>query len=215
MTTTAPDLPTQVAARYRGRFAQGFVRGKLRADPMLGVLLAGPPLGALLDLGCGRGQLALALLLAGVTDHVTGLDTDARKIAAGQDAAGDLPASFRTADIAEAALPPADTVLLIDVLYQMPPDRQETLLDRLAQHGARRILIRAFDPDRGWRSTVGHAMETTRRLIGGDLGRRGAIAPRPMEDLAAPLRAAGYAVSITPPSAGTLLPNVLLLAQRP
>ncbi|MBW6398085.1 class I SAM-dependent methyltransferase [Roseomonas sp. HJA6] len=215
MTPTAPDLPTQVAARYRGRFAQGFVRSKLRTDPMLGTLLAGPPLGAVLDLGCGRGQLALAVLLAGVADSVTGLDADARKIAAGQDAAGDLAASFRTADIAEAALPPADTVLLIDVLYQMPPGRQEALLGRLAQHGARRVVIRAFDPDRGWRSTVGRTMETARRLVGADLGRRGVIAPRPLDDLAAPLRAAGYAVSITPPSAGTLLPNVLLLAQRP
>jgi len=36
---------------------------------------------ALLDLGCGRGQLAIALLLAGVAQRVTGLDIDSAKIA--------------------------------------------------------------------------------------------------------------------------------------
>lgn len=207
-------LPERVASRYRGRFAQGFVRGKLRADPMLDLLLAGPPLGALLDLGCGRGQLAIALLLAGTADRVTGIDADAAKIAAAADAARDLPAAFLAADLTASPLPPADTVLLIDVLYQMPPRAQAALLDRLAQHGSRRIVIRAFDPDAGWRSALGRTMEAARRLLGGDLGRRGAIAPQPLDALTAPLRAAGYTVTTAAPPAGSLLPNVLMLAER-
>lgn len=203
-----------VAARYRGRVAQGFVRGKLRADPMLGTLLDGPRLGEVLDLGCGRGQLAIALLLAGAATGVTGIDADPAKIATATAAAGDLPARFAAADIAGAALPPARTVLLIDVLYQLPEARQAALLVRLANHGAHRIVIRAFDPDRGWRSAVGHAVEGVRRLGGADLGRLRTIAPLPVACIAAPLREAGYAVSIRPP-AGGVLPNVLILAERP
>lgn len=206
------DLPARVAARYRGRFAQGFVRGKLRADPMLGVLLGGPALGRVLDLGCGRGQLALALLLAGHASAVTGIDADAAKIAAATQAAGDLPARFLADDIAEAALPDADTILLIDVLYQMPPDRQRALLARLR---ARRILLRAFDPDRGWRSAAGRAMERLRRLAGGDLGRRGRVAPLPLDQLVAPLRQAGYRITLAPPPSGAVLPNVVIMAEHP
>jgi hypothetical protein len=77
------------------------------------------------------------------------------------------------------------------------------------------VLIRAFDPDRGWRSALAHGMERARRALGGDLGRRAAIRPLPVEALAAPLRAAGFgAVTVTPCWAGTPLPNVLLVAER-
>lgn len=209
-----PGLPAVVAARYAGRVTQGFVRGKLRGDPVVRALLGMRGLGHVLDLGCGRGQLAIALLLAGVAERVTGLDLDAAKIAAGTAAARHLPARFAVADLATAEIPAGDTVLLIDVLLQMPPAAQDALIGRILGAAPRRILIRAFDPDRGWRSACGFAMERVRRLLGGDLGLAGAVAPRPLRDLAAPLEGAGYAVSITPCWAGTPLPNVLLVAER-
>ncbi len=208
-------LADQVAARYAGRFAQGFVRGKLRHDPVLPALLAMAPLGEVLDLGCGRGQLALALLLSGRASGVQGLDLDARKIAAAMAAAGELPARFAVADIADTRLPPADTVLLLDVLYQMPAVAQDAVLAACAAAARQRVVIRAFDPERGWRSAVGRAMEHARRALGGDLGARGAVQPRPIADIAAPLRAAGFAVAVTPCWSGTPLPNVLLVALRP
>ncbi|MBR0673744.1 methyltransferase domain-containing protein [Neoroseomonas soli] len=209
-----PDLPSAIAARYAGRITQGFVRGKLRADPVVPVLLANRNLGHVLDLGCGRGQLAIALLLAGVAERVSGLDLDAAKIAAGNAAARNLPARFATADLATAEIPACDTVLLIDVLLQMPPAVQDALLARILAAEPRRILIRAFDPQRGWRSAFGFAMERVRRLLGGDLGLAGAVAPRPLRQLAAPLEGAGYAVTLVPCWAGTPLPNVLLVAER-
>jgi len=208
------DLPAAVAARYPGRVARGFVRGKLRGDPVVPALLAMPGLGHVVDLGCGRGQLAIALVLAGVAEGATGLDVDARKIALAAGAARGLPARFAVADLARAEIPPCDTALLIDVLLQMPPAAQDALLARLAAAGPRRILIRAFDPDRGWRSAFGFAMERVRRVLGADLGRAGALAPRPLPVLAAPLARAGYAATVTPCWAGTPLPNVLLVAER-
>lgn len=214
------DLAAQVAGRYRGasRMARGFIAGKLRRDPAVAALLAlgaARGFGDVLDLGCGRGQLAIALLLAGVAQRVTGLDIDAAKIALAQDAARGLPAAFAVADLALAEIPPAETVLLIDVLLQLPHAAQDALLARILAAGPRRILIRAFDPDRGWRTAFGFAMERTRRLLGADRGLDGALAPRPLPEMTRPLQAAGFAIQVSPCWAGTPLPNVLLVAERP
>nr|WP_232478703.1 class I SAM-dependent methyltransferase [Roseomonas rosulenta] len=207
-------MPDAVAARYRGPTTRGFVRGKLKRDPVVPALLALPPFGDVLDLGCGRGQLGLALLVAGRATAVTGLDLDAGKIARATAAAGDLPARFAVADLATAPLPPCETALVIDVLVQMAPSAQDALLARLVSAAPRRIVIRAFDPDRGWRSAFGLAVDRLRRRFGADLGLAGTVAPRPIPVLRAPLDAAGYAVTVTPCWAGTPLPNVLLVAER-
>ncbi|BDG70657.1 class I SAM-dependent methyltransferase [Roseomonas fluvialis] len=215
------DLAAQVADRYRGasRSARGFIRGKLRSDPAVAALLAlgaAQGFGRVLDLGCGRGQLGIALLLADAATALHGIDIDARKVALARDAARDLPAAFDAADLATLeSMPPADTVLLIDVLLQLPPQAQDALLLRIMDAAPRRILVRAFDPDRGWRSAIGFGMERIRRRLGGDRGLAGMVAPRPVAAIAAPLQAAGFAVTITPCWAGTPLPNVLLVAQRP
>ena len=207
-------LADTVAARYRGATTRGFVRGKLKRDPVVPALLALPPLGDVLDLGCGRGQLGLALVLTGRARSIIGLDLDATKIARASAAAQGLPARFAVADLATASLPPCDTALLIDALVQMHPPAQAALLARIVAGAPARIVIRAFDPDRGWRSALGLTIDRLRRRLGGDLGLAGTVAPQPIATLRAPLEAAGYAVSVTPCWAGTPLPNVLLLAQR-
>ena len=207
-------LADTVAARYRGATTRGFVRGKLKRDPVVPALLALPPLGDVLDLGCGRGQLGLALVLTGRARSIIGLDLDAAKIARASAAAQGLPARFAVADLATASLPPCDTALLIDALVQMHPPAQAALLARIVAGAPARIVIRAFDPDRGWRSALGLTIDRLRRRLGGDLGLAGTVAPQPIATLRAPLEAAGYAVSVTPCWAGTPLPNVLLLAQR-
>ncbi len=215
-----PDLAAQVAARYRGasRTARGFIAGKLRRDPAAAALLAlgaARGFGDVLDLGCGRGQLGIALLLSGAAGSLHGIDIDARKIALAREAAQGLPARFDVADLAIAALPAADTVLLVDVLLQLPPAAQDALLTRIVAAAPSRILIRAFDPERGWRSAFGFGMERIRRRLGGDRGLDGMVAPRPIATLAGPLAAAGYTVTVEPCWTGTPLPNVLLVAQRP
>jgi SAM-dependent methyltransferase len=213
------DLAAAVAERYRdaSRPTRGFIRGKLRGDPAVAALLAlgsERNFGDLLDLGCGRGQMALALLLAGAARSVAGLDLDAAKIAAAQAAAAGLPARFAVADIAAATIPPCDTIVMVDVLLQLPQPAQDALLQRIAVAAPGRVLIRAFDPERGWRSAVGFAMERIRRRLGADLGLRGSLAPRPLREVAVPLAAAGYRIDVAPCWAGTPLPNVLLVAER-
>lgn len=211
-------LSAGVSARYAGasRFARGFVDGKLRHDPATLALLrlaAQRPFGAVVDLGCGRGQLGLALLVAGLAADLTGLDRDRAKLAEARRAAEGLPARFVEADLAARAegLPECDTLLMVDVLYQLPEETQQPLLAAAARAARRRVVVRAFDPDRGWRSAAGLAMEVLGRAVRWD---RNAIRPLPLVDVAAPFVAAGFAVSVSPCWGNTPLPNVLLVAER-
>jgi SAM-dependent methyltransferase len=211
-------LAATVSARYAGasRFARGFVEGKLRHDPATPALLrlaARRPFGAVVDLGCGRGQLGLALLAAGLAERLSGLDRDAAKLAEARAAAKGLPADFAEADLAAPGLtlPPCDTLLMVDVLYQLPEAAQRPLLAAAARAARRRVLLRAFDPGRGWRSAAGYAMEVLGRAVRGD---RNAIRPLPLPAVAAPFEAAGFAVSVSPCWGNTPLPNVLLVAER-
>jgi SAM-dependent methyltransferase len=210
-------LAASVSARYAGasRFAQGFVGGKLRHDPATLALLrlaARRPFGEVMDLGCGRGQLGLALLTAGLAERLTGLDRDGAKLAEARQAASGLPARFAEADLAApGALPECDTLLMVDLLYQLPEPAQRKLLRAAARAARRRVVVRAFDPDRGWRSAIGLAMELLGRALRGD---RNAIRPLPLAALVAPLEAAGFALGVSPCWGRTPLPNVLLVAER-
>ena len=75
------------AARTRARYETAprgdrfYVAGKLALDPVCRLAVErGGSLGRVLDLGCGRGQLALLLLDSGLAASASGFDSDARKI---------------------------------------------------------------------------------------------------------------------------------------
>jgi len=219
-------LIAAVAARYAGasRFTRHFVPSKLKRDPATAAILAharrAGGLGRVLDLGCGRGQFSLALLMAGLATEATGLDLDRTKIAEANAAAAApphaLPARFLAADLAAAdtwaPLPVADTALMADVLYQLPDGAQRPVLDRMAQAARRRLVLRLFDPDRGWRSALGLAMERAGRALRRD---GAAVRPMPVPEVVARLEAHGFRAAVTPCWDGTPLPNVLLTAERP
>lgn len=211
------SLAARVVGRYAGasRYARGFVRGKLLTDPATGAILrlateAGG-LGRVADLGCGRGQIGLVLLLSGLAESVEGLDLDAGKIRDANRAAEGLPARFEAADLGLAPVPPCDTVLIFDVLLQMPVTAQLDLVGRMARAARRRVVIRAFDPDCGWRARLGSAMEEAGRRLRRDGSE---FRPLPVERIAAPLRQEGFVVQVRPCWGWTPLPNVMLVAER-
>jgi SAM-dependent methyltransferase len=210
-------LTAQVAARYGGasRYARNFVRGKLLTDPATPAILrlarAAGGFGVVADLGCGRGQVGLALLTAGLAQAVHGLDLDPGKIADARQAGAGLPADFAVADLGRAEVPDCDTALIFDVLLQMPEAAQRGLIARMAAAARRRIVIRAFDPDCGWRAGLGRAMEEAGRRLRRD---GSAFRPLPLAEIAAPLRQAGFHTTVTPCWGWTPLPNVMLLAER-
>jgi SAM-dependent methyltransferase len=210
-------LTAQVAALYGGasKYSRNFVRGKLLTDPATPAVLRAAAVaggfGVVADLGCGRGQVGLALLKAGLAERVHGLDLDPRKILDANRAASGLPASFAVADLGTAEVPACDTAIIFDVLLQMPETAQRRLLARMVAAARRRAVIRAFDPGCGWRAWLGHAGEQ----IGRALRRDGTVLrPLPLGELAAPFEAAGFRVSAAPCWGWTPLPNVMLLAER-
>lgn len=211
-------LFARVAARYgaSGRITQLYVASKLRRDPVHAAVLAmARPrgLGEVLDAGCGRGQMGIALLEAGLARAVLGLDCVQARIAETKRAASGLAFRVATQDLASGpALPAADTVLMIDVLYQLAPEVQRRVIRAAAGAARRAVLIRTLDPDRGVRSALTLGFERLTRRVSPHAGRH--VAPLPVTEIAALIRAAGFAVEIAPCWRGTPFSNVLLTATR-
>lgn len=206
------------AARYRacGRHHHGYARCKLRLDPVhraVMSLAAREPFGDVVDVGCGRGQLGIALLEAGLARAVVGLDLHAAHLAAAGRAAAGLRFTTSTQDLAEGAGSlAADTILVVDVLYQLDDTAQERLLQAAAQAARRRIVLRLHDPARRLRSALTKGAEQVLRALAPRAGR--CVNPWPLTRIAAIIEPSGYDITITPCWRGTPFANVLLIARR-
>ncbi len=215
--------PASPIARERTRFH--YLRTKLLADPAARLVadIAGETaggFGAVLDIGTGRGQVALVLLELGLASSVHGIDWDAAKIA---DARRAIPAetarprptaNFTVGDLREAAFEPADTVLLIDVLHYFAQNEQDTILDHAAAalRPRGRILVRDADPRRGWRSLVTWIEEKVFTLLRFNRGER--VRFRSAGEIAARLEATGLRCTVRSAWGRTPFSNVLVIGER-
>ncbi len=212
------EIFARVARRYRavGRGVAGYVGGKLRRDPVHRDVLAragSQGFGEVIDVGSGRGQMALALLEAGVARSVLGLDRGAAHLEQARLASQGLSFRARTQDFArEPALPSADTILMIDVLYQLDPASQAALLHHAAGAARQTVLIRTPDLTQGWRGAITMAFERLARFVSPHSGLH--VRPPPVERLRRELTGRGFAVEVTPCWRGTPFANVLLTARR-
>jgi SAM-dependent methyltransferase len=206
------------AQRYRacGRFAHGYVAGKFRYDPVYEMLLslaARESFGTVLDIGCGRGQLGIALLDAGGATAVLGIDWNRSHLRQAQQAAANLPFRAEPRDLSQNLdFPRADTVLLIDVCYQLGTCAQTRLLKAAASAARSRILIRTADPDQGVRSAMTRGLEVLGRRFWPHSGAR--VNARPLEEMAAVLTDSGFTTTRTPCWKGTPFANVLIVGRR-
>jgi 2-polyprenyl-3-methyl-5-hydroxy-6-metoxy-1,4-benzoquinol methylase len=209
------DLTRAVADRYRTRSAHYYVRSKLRMDPVaraLHDLAEREPLGSVVDVACGRGQLGLLLRSASLADEVIGFDWDAAKVDVATNAAEGLTGvRFEKADVREVDLPSADTVLLVDILHYLRREEQDALLVRSARAARGRVIVRDVDPDRGAASLLTHGWEWVTTTLGYNRGAR--VAPRSFDEITQVLEAEGLRVSRELCSARGLS-NVLLVARR-
>jgi 2-polyprenyl-3-methyl-5-hydroxy-6-metoxy-1,4-benzoquinol methylase len=209
------DLTRAVADRYHTRSAYYYVRSKLRMDPVSRSLLElaeREPLGNVIDVACGRGQVALLLRSAGLAESVVGFDWDADKVQVATNAAEGLgDVRFEKADVREVALPAADTVLLIDILHYLRTEEQDDLLVRSARAASGRVIVRDVDPDRGAASLLTHGWEWVTTTLGYNRGAR--VAPRSFDEITKVLESEGLGVSRELCSAKGMS-NVLLVARR-
>ncbi len=206
-----PDLLRRVSARYRerGRFARHYVAAKLRRDPLTAALLAAGPLGTVADLGCGRGQFAALLLESGQAHDVTGLERNPTLLADATAALAGLPFAGHAQDLAtDPALPETDTVLMLDMLYQLPTQAQSRLLRAATRSARHTILIRTANPaarltrllEHGFRRIWPHSGAT--------------VNAQPVDWIAGHLREGGFAVDIAPCHVGTPFGNVLVKGRK-
>jgi SAM-dependent methyltransferase len=215
-----PDLAAlfeRVARRYLdcGRFARHYVAAKLRGDPVHRAILAlaaGEAFGDVVDIGCGRGQLAVALLDAGVAGSVLGIDRNGGHLRQARRAANGLAFTSTVQDLAQCQdLPDATTVLLIDVLYQLEPRVQMALLQAAIRATRQRIIIRTLDPNRGLRSRVTVWLERLARGVSPHSGQH--VAARAVSCIVRTLDEAGFAATVTPCWQGTPFANVLIIGR--
>jgi 2-polyprenyl-3-methyl-5-hydroxy-6-metoxy-1,4-benzoquinol methylase len=127
----------RVVAQFPQLWLRGYVRSKLRRDPVYPAAYelfrnSDEPI---LDIGCGVGLLAFYLRERGCRQPILGLDLDARKIGQGSEIAA---ARYRDVDLRRHDVQqPIDAftgnVALFDVLHYLSPAQQTALLSRLAQ----------------------------------------------------------------------------------
>jgi uncharacterized protein (DUF2062 family)/SAM-dependent methyltransferase len=209
-----------------------FVRGKLRHDPLYFNLLRRgflPSEGRLLDLGCGRGILFSLLIAArgqveagqypedwappppGLAFH--GIEGRPKVAAAAREALGEQ-AVIETGDLRAARFPPADAVLLLDVLHYLPAADQESLLaqaiEALQPGGV--LLIRDADAAGGWRFTATRTQERFSALLRRHWGQR--FHYRSAGEWGDLLKRLGLDVDVQPMGMGTPYANVLLAGRK-
>ncbi len=176
-------------------------------------MAAREPFGDVVDLGCGRGQLGVALLAAGLARSVLGMDRPGPALADARRAGAGLPFAVQQADLAtDPGVPACDTVLLVDVLYQLGAGPALALLRAAARAARERVIIRTLDPGLGWRSGLATVLERAARGWWPHAGRQ--VEPLAVPVLIATLRDEGFAASAVPCWQGTPFANVLIAARR-
>lgn len=212
-------LARLAAALYpaNDRYARHFAFGKLTRDPVFRHIWENRliPEGArLLDLGCGQ-ALVGALLTAGRHPgnwRYRGIDSSTRDIHRAR-AALATQCEFVEDDLRTAHLPPADAVLLIDVLHYMEPAAQSELLQRvreaLAPGGV--LIMRIADASPGLRFRITEALDLAATRLRGQRVKH--LHSVPLAERRRQLEGHGFAVEERPMSEGTPFANVLLLAR--
>ncbi|MEO6969003.1 MAG: class I SAM-dependent methyltransferase [Rhodanobacteraceae bacterium] len=209
----------RIARRFpRFSFARGYVRFKLPTDPVYRAverLLQGTDQ-PLLDIGCGMGLLGLYLCERGGNVVYLGVDRDARKLRAGRAASAHLAGLLNFQESDANALPAhRGDVAILDVLHYMPPEHQANLLndaaERVSDEGV--LLIRTCIRDDSWRYRL-TVIEEWLLHASGWMHASGTRHIPTREQIAAPLRAAGFDVELRPLWGRTPFNSWLCVARR-
>ncbi len=156
-----PDDPAATIARaYQGGpWLRGYIKGKLRGDPVFDTATAAVKRHALpvVDLGCGLGLFGLWLRAHGLDCPYRGCDLGGWKITAGQRAAAHLGCRdlvLEEADMCSFPLQGPSVVCTFDVIHYLPAPEQHSFTARLAgaaRHGSV-VLLRSGVRGCGWRT---------------------------------------------------------------
>lgn len=170
-----PDDPAAAIARAYdgGPWLRGYIKGKLRGDPVFAAATAAVERLSLpvVDLGCGLGLFGLWLRAHGLGCAYRGCDLGGWKIAAGQRAAvrlGSRDVVLEEADMCLFPLKGPAVVCAFDVIHYLPAEAQRSFTARLAgavRHGSV-VLIRTGVRGCSWRTGATLVEEAWTRATG-------------------------------------------------
>jgi SAM-dependent methyltransferase len=191
-----------------------------RLFPFEALLRHAPASGTLVDIGCGHGFFADMLAEARPGCRVVGFDPDearieeARRIAIAR-GLGNVRFEVGTAE--RSALPPAAMVSVIDVLYLLSPEAQESVVASAARalEPGGQLLIKEMSARPRWKRTWNLVQETLAvRVLKLTASERRRFHFRDELEWAALLERAGLRVEIERLDSGYLHPHVLVRGVR-
>ena len=211
---TRIEAAGRVAARFENRFLRGYVKSKLRRDPVYNATLDRVTQHPLFDLGCGVGILEFYLRESGFAQPIVGLDHDAKKIEVAKQIAGAYDrVDFRAGD-ARAAIPQGMSVAALDVLHYFRDEEQTAILENIATAippgGV--AIIRDAVRDGSFRYRMTALQETFSRAIRWLKAERLNF-PTP-ERVVAPFRNRGFSEEVLPMWGSTPFNNYLFVFRR-
>ncbi len=211
---TRDEAALIVAARYENRFLSGYVKAKLRSDPVYNGALDRIGRLPLFDLGCGVGILEFYLRENGFTQPILGLDHDGKKVGvANQIASAYRDIEFVVGD-ARKSIPHGMSVTALDVLHYFRDEEQVQILENIAaaipEGGV--AIIRDAVCDRSLRYRLTAIQETFSWAIRWLKAERLNFPTR--ERIAAPFRARGFSEEVLPMWGRTPFNNYLFVFRR-
>ena len=216
--------------RRAGHYAWHFAGGKLRGDPLYRTVLERgliAPGANVLDLGCGQGLLASVLRAAADEARAgrwpsawaaaptgvvcTGIEKQARDAERARAALG-AGTPVICADLHGLALPPADTIVMFDVLHYLDPAAQDALLveARRALHAGGALLLRIGDARSSARHAVSRGVDRLVMALRGSSARP--LSSRPLDQWLERLQALGLETEARA-MPGAFSANVLIVAR--
>ncbi|HLY26997.1 MAG TPA: class I SAM-dependent methyltransferase [Aggregatilineales bacterium] len=162
LVANAPTLHTLIASyrnlSWRDRLHMII---RWRVCPMRRIAALLPAGGVVVDLGCGHGLFTQLLARTSARREVIGVDLDAHKIAIAQQL--QLPnLRFIASDVADADLPPAAGISILDLFYLVPFEVQEHLLEvcsaKLSHDGV--IVLKDMAETPRWKLALNWLEET-------------------------------------------------------
>lgn len=195
---------------------RGYLRIKLRICPLIALETHFPREGTIIDLGCGNGLFPNILSMGSTDRRIIGIDLDQKKIeVANQTKAQGSPITYQLGDVVEADYPRGDVFSLVDVLYLIPYQKQEIILQKC--HEALRprgtLIVKEMDTAPRWKYAWNLVQETLAvKLIGFTLGERFFF--RSQKEFFEILQGVGFSVKAVPLHQGYWYPHIAYICTK-
>ncbi len=195
---------------------RAYLRIKLRICPLIALEEQFPREGTIVDLGCGNGLFPNILSLGSPERRVIGIDLDEKKIEhANQTKNQSSHITYQVGDVVEAEYSLGDVFTLVDVLYLIPYDKHELILQKCYQFlpPGGTLIIKEMDTRPRWKYAWNLLQETLAvKLIGFTLGERFYF--RSQKKYLEILQRIGFSVNPVPMHSGYWYPHIAYICTK-